>query len=278
MKHTYLVPLLSLLFLGLFASSALAKKPVRIPPPTCTLTANPSTIAVGSSTVLTYNSTNATSGSIDNGVGAVGISGTKTVAPAVTTKYTATFTGNGGTVACSATVTVNQTPPPPPPSDEVRITAYITGYGWPDNTPAGNAIAYPVIHSGAGGVGSYSDPITLAVGHSIINNVDIPDYPVGTKFYVPNLRKYFIVEDVCGDGATPQNGPCHSGYPSGTTSWVDVWVGGQGVATSSVYACENAITGAHLIIKNPASTYLVVEGSIVTPTGACSQQFGELPI
>jgi hypothetical protein len=44
------------------------------------------------------------------------------------------------------------------------------------------------------------DPITLAAGHSIINGKDIGDYAYGTKFYVPNLRKYFTAADACGDG------------------------------------------------------------------------------
>ena len=44
-------------------------------------------------------------------------------------------------------------------------TAFITGYTWWDNSPPGSAqIARPVLHQRAGGNGTYSDPITVAVG------------------------------------------------------------------------------------------------------------------
>ena len=154
---------------------------------------------------------------------------------------------------------------------EVRVTAYTTGYGWPDNTPPGGAISNPVIHSTAGGTGTYADPITLAVGHSIISGQDILDYAAGTKFYIPNLRKYFIVEDTCGDGNQPQNGPCHTGYQGHV--WVDMWVGGQGLSSQGTLACEDTITDLHTIIENPASNYAVVPGPVYS--GTCATQFGE---
>ncbi len=65
--------------------------PPPAPKPSCTLSANPTSIAQGSSTVLTFGSQNAASGSIDNGVGAVAASGTKTVSPSANTLYTGTF-------------------------------------------------------------------------------------------------------------------------------------------------------------------------------------------
>lgn len=103
--------------------------------------------------------------------------------------------------------------------------------------------------------------MTVAVGHSIINGQDILDYPKGTKFYMPYLRKYFIVEDSCGDGSKPQNGPCHIGYPSGATSWLDVYVG-KGSSNSSADNCMNQITNIHQVIQNPAANYPVVTGEI----------------
>jgi chitinase len=44
------------------------------------------------------------------------------------------------------------------------MTAYLTGYGYPDNTPANSdAIAYPnVQHSVAGGTGTYANPVSMA--------------------------------------------------------------------------------------------------------------------
>ncbi len=153
---------------------------------------------------------------------------------------------------------------------------YNTGYGWPDNTPPGSAISNPVIHTTnggtAGGVGTFQDPITLAVGHSITNGVDTLDFPSGTKFYIPALRRYFIVEDTCGDGNRPQDGPCHiSDEPN--TIQLDLWVGGQGSVKQSVDNCESKITGIRLAIQNPASNYTVVSGAIYN--GACSQLYGD---
>ena len=169
-----------------------------------------------------------------------------------------------------------QTPPPPTPatttpSGEKTFSAYFTGYGWPDNTPPSAAISDGVIHSKAGGTGTYTDPITLAVGHSIISGKDILDYPKGTKFYVPSFRKYLIVEDTCGDGNSPQNGPCHTGYKGNV--WLDVWVGGEGANVSSVLSCESKITGVHTVIQNPASNYVVTTGPIFN--GVCINLLGE---
>jgi hypothetical protein len=164
------------------------------------------------------------------------------------------------------------TPPVTAPTgSETRFIAYTTGYDWPDNTPAGGAISNGVIHSTAGGTGTYADPITVAVGHSIINDKDILDYSAGTKFYVPNLRRYFIVEDACGDGNSPQNGPCHTGYQGDV--WLDLWVGGAGLSSSGTLACEDAITNMHLVIENPAPTYTVVSGPVFN--GSCTQQYGD---
>jgi len=147
---------------------------------------------------------------------------------------------------------------------EVTFNAYITGYSYYDNTPPGSPdISNPIIHSSAGGKGTYADPITLAVGHSILNGKDILDFPAGTKFYMPYLKRYFIVEDTCGDGPTPQNGPCHKGYPSTAKAWLDAYVG-KGSSQSASDSCMDMITNVHSVIQNPASTYPVVSGEIAS--------------
>lgn len=171
----------------------------------------------------------------------------------------------------SPTPTTTPTVPGTPVGNvnEVVLQAYTTGYGWPDNTPKGSAdISNPVLHSSAGGSGTFADPITLAVGHSITNGKDTLDYPAGTKFYIPNLRKYFIVEDTCGDGNSPQNGPCHTGYQGHV--WLDLWVGGNASNQQQTLACEDTITDIHTVIENPASNYAVVA---VDVANGC-QQFG----
>jgi hypothetical protein len=211
---------------------------------------------------------------------------TASQAPSTTATPTQTVTPTPTqTVTPSPTVTATPTPSQtttPPASTEVRKQAYTTGYGWWDNTPAGSSdISHPVIHTKAGGDGSYSNPVTIAVGHSIINGKDVLDYPAGTKMYIPNLQKYFIVEDTCGDGNTPQNGPCHQGYPAGTTTWVDVWIGGQSATHTQSDNCEGKLTDAngeaHLLIINPDHRYRVVSGDILL-NGVCRANYGNTPI
>lgn len=163
-------------------------------------------------------------------------------------------------------------------ANEITLQLYISGYTFFDNTPPGSTrISNPVLHSNAGGTGTYSDPITVAVGHSLASGNDVLDFPTGTKFYIPNLRRYFIVEDTCGDGQKPQNGPCHTGYPAGTSAWLDVWVDGASGTESSVQACSEKLTDSngesHTVIENPTSNYLVMPGSVFQ-NGACSQMYG----
>jgi len=141
------------------------------------------------------------------------------------------------------------------------ITAYITGYSYWDNTPVGSAqIALPVLHASAGGQGTFADPITLAVGHSITGGRSTPDVPAGTRFYIERLRKYAIVEDVCGDGDTPQNGPCHTGYEG--HPWFDVYVGGEKVTAQTAAACARSITDVQAVIVNPAPNLPVDAGEV----------------
>ena len=98
--------------------------------PSCTLTAVPSTISQGGMTTLSWTWANATSLSIDQGVGLVApAGGSVAVFPATTTTYTATATGSGGTATCAATVTV--TVPPPPPTCTLGAT--------PASIPSGSA-------------------------------------------------------------------------------------------------------------------------------------------
>jgi hypothetical protein len=98
------------------------------PAPTATLSANPTSFTVGNgASALSFTSTNATQGSIDNGVGPVGTNGTVQVTPAATTTYTFTATGPGGTTTAQATVTVNPLGPAPTISLQATPAAVIAG-------------------------------------------------------------------------------------------------------------------------------------------------------
>jgi hypothetical protein len=171
----------------------------------------------------------------------------------------------------------------PTASAASSIPAYTTGYSYYDNTPPGSAeISHPVLHKKAGGKGTYNDPVTVAVGHSIINGRDILDYKKGTRFYIPNLRKYFIVEDTCGDDRTPQNGPCHSlkMAPKGAKVWLDVWIGGATSTRKQANDCMSKLTDGngeiHTAILNPRKDYVTVSGDILYK-GKCRANYGNSP-
>jgi len=74
--------------------------------PAITFTATPLSINQGSSATLAWTSSNATSVSIDNGIGNVGLSDSRQITPAVNTTYIATATGPGGSASASVAITV----------------------------------------------------------------------------------------------------------------------------------------------------------------------------
>jgi hypothetical protein len=81
-----------------------------VAPPSISFAATPDDIATGEWSTLVWDTTNATSVTIDNGVGAEPVSGSVSVRPALTTTYTLTATGPGGTSTSQATVTVTDRP------------------------------------------------------------------------------------------------------------------------------------------------------------------------
>jgi len=146
------------------------------------------------------------------------------------------------------------------------LQAYVTGYSYWDNTPPGTVeISHPVRHRFAGGMGTFSNPVTLAVGHQIIAGEDILDFPAGTVFYLPRLRKYAIVEDTCGDGRTPQDGPCHTGKKG--LIWLDIYVDGVQSDKSVSEACMQKITGIQPVVLDPGPNMSVVVGPVTE--GGC---------
>ena len=107
-------------------------KAVEAPPPPAApdialFVAEPSSIDRGQSSTLRWEVTNANQISIDNGVGTVQATGTRSVYPTETTTYKLTANGPGGTLSKTATVTVNAPPPPPPPAPKVGISERING-------------------------------------------------------------------------------------------------------------------------------------------------------
>ncbi len=101
---------------------------IAAPAPTATLSANPTSITSGSSSTLSWSSTNAAS-CTGTGFTASGTVGSATVTPAQTTTYGLTCTGAGGSASASASVTVQSGP-----------LAGLLGY-WPLDTSTTNFTA-----------------------------------------------------------------------------------------------------------------------------------------
>ncbi|WP_125725933.1 hypothetical protein [Kibdelosporangium aridum] len=121
------------------------------------------------------------------------------------------------------------------------VSGRINFYGARTNSPSGSrAIAYTnVMHGQAGGTGTFDDPITFAAGTD--------RYQPGTKIYVPDLKRYFILEDLC-----PQ---C-----SGTT--INVWTGSAN--DSGSVDCQRSLSrnGSWSYEVGPPAGRAVVPGDL----------------
>ncbi len=99
-----------------YVNSLCPAKPVAVAPPvkpappapTVYLSASPSSVQQGQCATLTWSSTNASSVSIDQGVGRVDASGSRQVCPDRTTEYGITAFGEGGSRSASTTVGVKK--------------------------------------------------------------------------------------------------------------------------------------------------------------------------
>lgn len=110
---------------------------------------------------------------------------TITVHRPVTTK-TVTAAPANQAPSSSRTPTVTSTSAAPE-----RTSGVVTFYSALDKSPLGSLlIAFPtVLHGLAGGSGTYNDPVTFAAAPGV--------FAPGTKIYVPDLERYFVLEDLC---------------------------------------------------------------------------------
>ncbi|SES77814.1 hypothetical protein [Geodermatophilus poikilotrophus] len=158
------------------------------------------------------------------------------------TRRTVTTAAAGLTGLCAAvlvpTVAAPQAAahPGPEPHESVE-TAWLTAYSLEDNSPAGTRAT----SSGrkAGGTGTYDDPITLAVGYE-----GGDEFSVGTVFYVPLVRAYFVVEDRCGACSDPTSTADYT---------IDLWVGSDPDSS-----CMYEITGTHTVVRDAGPGWAVV--------------------
>jgi hypothetical protein len=188
--------------------------PPSSPAPTVSLAASPTTLNSGSSSTLSWSSTNATtctaSGTWNGGKATSGSSSTGSLT--VTSSYTLSCTGSGGSASASTTVTVNAptpvvahttpapsstscaTAPPTTSSDSlyplqqvVNFTGSTLPSQWQDygngiQQPAGAiAASHAVFVPGTGlELQSYTDPVSGSVGGVTSGSGDV-DIPVATS-------------------------------------------------------------------------------------------------
>jgi hypothetical protein len=142
------------------------------------------------------------------------------------------------------------------------LTVEVTFYGWDDNNPPGNAIAfpkgggYPTIHPVAGGTGTYADPITFAT--------DQAELPPGTVVYAPFIEKYVVMEDDCAQ--------CDSDWAGSQKRHIDIWMNSDGTEDpNALDACEGQWTrDATLIEVGPPPGRTVTTAPLFDPpSNAC---------
>jgi hypothetical protein len=128
------------------------------------------------------------------------------------------------------------------------MTIWLTGYSWQDNNPPGSSIVgEPVLHKEAGGTGTFADPITVATpGHR-----GKQAWQPGTRFYLPTVQRYVMVED---SGAAKA--------PPGTDTHLDMWIGGQDGTRQATDDCESALTGKVPAQVDPPENLPVMAGPI----------------
>jgi hypothetical protein len=136
----------------------------------------------------------------------------------------------------------------PQAGGQQQLKIWLTGYSWQDNTPPGSDIVgEPVLHKQAGGTGTFADPITVATpGHQ-----GKQDWQPGTKFYLPTVQRYVMVED---SGAAKP--------PSGDDTHLDMWIGGQDGTKQATDDCEDQLTGNVPAQVNPPGNLPVMAGPI----------------
>jgi hypothetical protein len=157
MRHA-LVPALLLLAACSSGSSQNGTPPA---PVISSFTADSPTVAPGQATTLRWSVANATSISIDHGVGAVG--GTSVaVTPTDTTTYTLTATGAGGTTTAATTVTV-RAPAPVISSFSASPASIAAGGSSTLSWSVGNATSLSIDQ----GVGSVTGLTSIAVSPTI---------------------------------------------------------------------------------------------------------------
>ncbi len=131
--------------------------PPTYPKPTCAISTNYGSINAGDTVTIGWSSTNASSGNISNLGSNLPTSGSRQIVLNNTTTFSGSFSGQGGTASCSATVVV--TPKAP--------TCYISG---PDTATAGQSITlnWGSTNSTRGDISNLGTNLPVSGSHSVV--------------------------------------------------------------------------------------------------------------
>jgi hypothetical protein len=131
---------------------------------------------------------------------------------------------------------------------QTNVQAFMTLYGWADNSPPGPGIANPCPgRSGvAGGTGTFADPVTFAT--------DVNELGWCRVIYVPYMKRYFIHEDECSE--------CDANWTSSRLYRFDMWAGGDANSRKkpekrALRACESTWTRANSVTDPNNPTVIV---------------------
>ena len=127
------------------------------------------------------------------------------------------------------------------------VKAFMTLYGYADNSPPGTAIAHPCLHRTAGGVGTYANPVTFAT--------DVNELGWCQIIYVPYMKRYFIHEDECSQ--------CDTNWNDSHLYRFDMWAGGDAGSRrpperGALRACESTWTRADSV-TDPANPTIMID-------------------
>jgi Putative Ig domain len=157
--------------------------------------------------------------------------------------------------------------PPAAGAQTTNVKAFMTLYGWADNSPPGPGIAHTTcLHRSAGGTGTYANPITFAT--------DVSELGWCTIIYVPYMKRYFIHEDECSQ--------CDRDWTTQHLYRFDMWAGGNAQSLEqpehkALLQCESTWTRADSIddpdnptvMVNPPDNLPVTPAPIFTAPTTC---------
>ena len=171
----------------------------------------PDSISPGNTATLSWSVSNASTVSIDKGIGNVALNGNRSVSPDSTTVYTLTAIGEGGSNTATAQVMVNSSMALPPASP-------------PDDTPTLSVV--PVINSFT------ANPAAITTGN-----------PTILSWSISNASSVTIIPDI---GAVANTGD-REVSPTETTEYLITATNGGNISTRSVIVEVSDVSGvAHV--------------------------------